>query len=448
MAKIKLTAGRIRDFECPADKAQAFLWDSEAPGLAVRATASTKAFIFQGRLNGKDMRLTIGDVRTWAIEGQGSAREEARRLQRLIDTGIDPRQDKQERAAIVEAKREDARRQDVTVSDAWAAYLADRRPKWGARHYLNHLNMTKEGGQPRKRGRRKGEPKTTMPGPLVPLLALKLPELDAEAVKAWLKPLAARTPTQAAQTYRALRAFVGWCADSPAYASITHKDACNSRMARDTLPKAKAKDDCLQREQLAAWFAGVRKIRNPVISAYLQTLLLTGPRRDELAGLQWGDVDFQWKSITIKDKVEGQRVIPLTPYVASLLAPLPRRKDKDGNPVPWVFSSPTAASGRLQEPRIQHVKALTDGGLPHISLHGLRRSFGTLSEWVEAPVGVVAQIMGHKPSALAEKHYRRRPLDLLRMWHVKIEGWMLEQAGLEQPKEEQAGLRLVKGEAA
>ena len=39
--------------------------------------------------------------------------------------------------------------------------------------------------------------------------------------------------------------------------------------------------------------------------------------------------------------------------------------------------------------------------------------------------------MGHKPSAIAEKHYRRRPLDLLRMWHVKIEAWMLEQAGIE-----------------
>ena len=70
----------------------------------------------------------------------------------------------------------------------------------------------------------------------------------------------------------------------------------------------------------------------------------------------------------------------------------------------------------------------------------MRRSFGTLSEWVECPVGVVAQIMGHKPSAIAEKHYRRRPLDLLRMWHV----WILEQAGIPQPEEVQQGLRLVK----
>ena len=56
-----------------------------------------------------------------------------------------------------------------------------------------------------------------------------------------------------------------------------------------------------------------------------------------------------------------------------------------------------------------------------------------MSEWVECPVGVVAQIQGHKPSAIAEKHYRQRPLDLLRQWHTKIEGWMLLEAGLEQP---------------
>ena len=56
-----------------------------------------------------------------------------------------------------------------------------------------------------------------------------------------------------------------------------------------------------------------------------------------------------------------------------------------------------------------------------------------MSEWVECPVGVVAQIQGHKPSAIAEKHYRVRPLDLLRLWHTRIEAKILEFAGLEQP---------------
>jgi integrase len=77
-----------------------------------------------------------------------------------------------------------------------------------------------------------------------------------------------------------------------------------------------------------------------------------------------------------------------------------------------------------------HRKALAAGGLPHVSLHGLRRSFKSLTEWVECPAGIVAQIMGHKPSATAEKHYTVRPVDLLRLWHEKIEAWMLDQAGV------------------
>lgn len=447
MARINLTAGRIRAFT--TDKSQAFLWDSVAPGLAVRATppsktnpAGLKAFIFQAELpSGNSARVTIGDVQAWGID---EAREEARRLQTLIDQGIDPRQQKRERTAAAEVKREEARRQDVTVADAWADYIAARRHKWSARHLADHENLARLGGEDWKRGTGKIEP-----GPLAALMPEKLASLSPESVADWLGKETARRPTYAALGYRLLRAFLRWCATRAEYRASVNLEAVGSRVAKDHVPRAKAKEsDCMQREQLASWFKSVREIGNPVIAAYLQGLLLTGARREELAGLTWADVDFQWKSLTIRDKVEGERIIPLTPYLASLLYALPRRKDADGEPVPWVFSSPTAASGRIQEPRIAHLRALKAAGLPHLSLHGLRRSFGTLAEWVEAPTGVVAQIMGHKPSAIAEKHYRRRPLDLLRMWHVRIEAWMLEQASIAQPAEDAQGLRVVKGKTA
>lgn len=61
----------------------------------------------------------------------------------------------------------------------------------------------------------------------------------------------------------------------------------------------------------------------------------------------------------------------------------------------------------------------------------MRRSIGTLSEWVEVPAGIVAQIIGHKPSAIAEKHYIQRELDLLHMWYVKIEAGIIEQTGID-----------------
>ncbi len=187
--------------------------------------------------------------------------------------------------------------------------------------------------------------------------------------------------------------------------------------------------DCLQKEQLKIWFSAVRSLNNPIASAYLQVLLLTGARREEIASLRWSDVDFKWSSMRIKDKIEGERIIPLTPYVSELLSALAQFPNSDVNKEGWVFRS-NSKSGKIIEPRSAHNRALARAELPHISLHGLRRSFGTLAEWVEVPTGIVAQIMGHKPSALAEKHYRRRPLDLLRKWHEKIERWNLQQANI------------------
>jgi integrase len=449
-----LTPERIRGYSCPPGKGQAFFWDEKAPGLGIRATeAGAKSFIFEAKLNRQTIRITIGSAKNWPLESvwtgkgqekreiQRGAREEANRLQSLIDQGTDPRQEKAEKIAEVAAKRHEAERAEVTVNEAWTAYIAERSPKWGEAHKSHHENFMAEGGKKRKSGRKRGEPELTKPGILRPFLALRLDELDANQVKAWLEREAPRVPTLTNQAYRALRAFIRWCADRPAYQGIVIADACNPRTARDTLPKLRPKDDCLQREQLRPWFEHVRQIRNPVISAFLQAALLTGARREELAALRWEEVDFKWCAMTIRDKVEGQRVIPLTPYVASILLQLPRRNG-------WVFSAKTGKTGRLQEPRAQHNKALIAGGLPALSIHGLRRSFGTLAEWVETPAGISAQIMGHKPSALAEKHYRRRPIDLLRLWHTKIEAWILEQAGIEQPKEAEAGLKLVSNTAA
>lgn len=142
--------------------------------------------------------------------------------------------------------------------------------------------------------------------------------------------------------------------------------------------------------------------------------------------LQWSDVDFKWNRISILGKGSVPRDIPLTPYVATLLNSLPRKNQ-------WVFSAKTGKTGRLQSPTKAFQKMMARAEIEGLSLHGLRRSFSTLSEWLEAPSGIIAQIQGHMPSAIAEKHYKKRPLDLLRMWHVKIEAWILDQAGLDQP---------------
>jgi hypothetical protein len=69
-----------------------------------------------------------------------------------------------------------------------------------------------------------------------------------------------------------------------------------------------------------------------------------------------------------------------------------------------------------------------------------------LTEWLEIPAGVVAQLEGHKPSATAEKHYKRRPIDLLRVHAQRIEKWILAEAGIEfDAAAEPTALRVVGG---
>ena len=476
MARVQFTAGRVSGFTCPADKAQAFLWDVAAPGLGLRTTPKGKpAYIFQGTRGGKSVRLTIGSPDAWTIE---QARAKAREFQRQIDDGDNPAEVKREAIAAKEAERQQkqadaaaqrlqAERDAMTFGEVWTVYLVERRPHWSERHYLSHLEKASPGGVPSK-ARGMGD-KLTKPGPLASLLPLALKDLDAPTIEAWAAREGKTRPSSARLAWRQLSVFLNWAAEQPQYAAILPaRNPAKTKKAREALGKATAKQDALQREQLPGWFQAVRQIENPTIAAALQFMLLTGCRMNEALSLRWEDVNFKWKGITLHDKVEGERTIPLTPYVSHLLVGLPRRNE-------WVFASAralqmdahnvrrravkaakrgtvatdgdmqeTSESGRISKPNAPHARACAVAGIEGLTLHGLRRSFGTLSEWLDVPVGVVAQIQGHKPSATAEKHYRVRPLDLLRVHHERVEAWILEQAGVPfVPQAEPGKLRVV-----
>ena len=428
----ELTAGLIERLTCPAGKLQTFMRDTKAPGLRVRATPASsknpegiKAFVFEAKLNRQTIRRTIGDVRAWTIE---AARAEANRLRVTLDAGTDPRELERDRQAAKAATVAAAVAQvatdklaAVTVGEAWAAYLADRKPRWGELHYKDHVKLSRAGGVPCKRGTDgRG---VTIDMPLHSLMHLPVRDLTAPVIEAWATKEAQTRPTSARLAWRLLKGFLGWCNEQPAYAGLVSGNPAKTKKSREAFGKAGVKQDVLQRGQLGPWFESVQRIQNPIIGAALQVMLLTGARPGEVLALRWADVNTKWKGIEIHDKVEGRRIIPLTPYVAHLMAGLPRRNEQ-------IFSSATAKAGALTAPRKHHVGACTVAGIDGLTLHGLRRSFKSLTEWLEIPAGVVAQLMGHKPSATAEKHYTVRPLDLLRVHHEKIEAWILEQAGI------------------
>lgn len=413
--KLNFTASKVVAFACDAGRSQTIYWDAKTPSLGLRVTPTgNRSYIFEAWFAGKSLRITIGDISSWSLSG---AQAEARRLKVLTDQGIDPR----EQAAKIKAATVSKRLQGIQGLIVWDEYILERKSRWGGRHLADHIDMARTGGERVTRGLKAGQSSIKEPGILFSLLTQPLSDISKDKVSKWIKIEALKRPARARLALSALKAFMTWAGDQERYVALVDTSACD-RLTRE-LPPKKAKDDCLQKEQLPLWFEAIKSIKNPVISAYLQILLLTGARRNELAGMKWGDVDLTWNTAIIRDKVKGTRVIPITPYVGSLIASLEKVNE-------YVFASEGSLSGHITEPRKGHKAAIDATTIPHLTIHGLRRSFGTLAEWVECPAGISAQIMGHKPSAIAEKHYRKRPIDLLRQWHAKIEEFILQEAGV------------------
>ena len=154
MTTLKLTGAKVDKAKPEPGRAQTFIWDSATPGLALRITQTGgKAYIFESRFNGKTLRMTIGDAKSW---GLSDAQAEARRLQTMIDAGQDPRQVKAEKIAKAEAAKEQAKAEEIRnsllVQSAWDEYVAKKSPRWSQHHIIDHAKVASPGGEPKKRG--------------------------------------------------------------------------------------------------------------------------------------------------------------------------------------------------------------------------------------------------------------------------------------------------------
>ncbi|MES2977912.1 MAG: tyrosine-type recombinase/integrase [Pseudomonadota bacterium] len=445
-----LTHGLLDRAECPPGLPFVLLRCADKKGLRLRITkAGGKHWQFETRVKGKLFTRSLGE---WDAISIGKAQEEAHRLRGQTESGKDPRdierqadeaeaakaaaeqaaQEAQAAAALAASVAAAAR--NLTVGDVWPNYLEEGRPKrrdaWKPRYLADLKEMAAPGGVPKKRGQG-----VTRPGPLYPLLAMRLCEVNEDTLKDWIDGEAKSGKHQAARALMMFRGFMRWCSSKPQYRAMTDRDAGRAAAILESLPGKSQRSDALEDAQVSGWWSGVEQLNNRTASVYLRALLLTGARREEMAALKWSHVDFRWSKLTIADKVDATRTIPLTPYLAQLLATLPRTSE-------FVFAS-TGKAGRIMDTRASHTTALLSAGITGLTIHGLRRSFSLLGEAAGAPAGAIAQVMGHRPSGTAES-YRPRSVDALRPYLAKIEAHILNRAGVSfDPQVEPGKLRAV-----
>jgi hypothetical protein len=105
MVREKITDQLVRKLVPPDNGNQSIIRDAMINGFAVRITSKAHvSFIFNYVSNAVQRRMTIGSPPSWSV---AAAREEAKRLRRLVDTGCDPLQER------VTARNEE------TLSELW-----------------------------------------------------------------------------------------------------------------------------------------------------------------------------------------------------------------------------------------------------------------------------------------------------------------------------------------
>ena len=181
----------------------------------------------------------------------------------------------------------------------------------------------------------------------------------------------------------------------------------------------------IQPHQIAAWWDAVTRLRNTTHRDYFITLLLTGLRKEEARTLQWADVDFQARTLTVHGtKNHSSHTLPMGPYLASLL----NARERLG---PSVFTSTQGQIGNLRYSLEGVAKA---SGIKFM-IHDLRRTFATLAESLDIPSYALKRLMNHKTQGDVTGGYLVITTERLRAPMEKIEDFVLKAAKVRESAE-------------
>ncbi|MBW7887414.1 MAG: site-specific integrase [Bacteroidetes bacterium] len=150
----------------------------------------------------------------------------------------------------------------------------------------------------------------------------------------------------------------------------------------------------LTQEELNKFIFSTRKHYPHLLPLFI-FYFLTGIRRSEAFRLEWQDIDFERKLITVKNtKAKRPRFIPLTPMAEKIL------KDRKDSPKPFEIElDKEIAAGFRPLNRIS-----TFAEIDHVTLHDLRRSFATYMA-AHLSEKILQQLVGHEDYSVTDVFY-------------------------------------------
>lgn len=391
---LRITKSFVDKIELPqatpeGKTAQAFYRDSVISGFGLRVTSGgAKSFIIEKRVFGKVKRITLGRYGNITVE---QARKEAMNFLGQVATGKDPVAEKKARQA-----------EQVTLKEVFEDYLASRkslRPST-VKDYKHTLSKAFSDWQDKP-----------------------LTDITKDMVELRHRTLGKGSQARANNAMRVLRAIFN-------HAKAKYEDSKGNPVITvnpvERLSQTRAwytierKRTLIKPHELGDWFAATMQLNNETTRHYLYLVLFTGLRRSEASRLQWDDVDFEDKTLTINETKNHQvHVLPLSDFLYELL--IKRFENKTG---PYVFPS-ESERGYLIEPRTA-VKRVSELSGVKFTMHDLRRTFITIAESLDIPGYALKRLLNHKDSNDVTAGYIVSNVDRLRIPMQQITDFIIK----------------------
>lgn len=292
-SKLKLTKTAVERLT-PVEGQQVVYWDTDITGFGVRVSpGGSRAFFYQGRLNGKLRKITIGKLGRVTAE---AARKEAKRIQSMMELGQDPSPKKADSAGA------------ATFGDLLNGYveLLESQGKLSARNVKNQIAS---------------DIKTPFPR----LWSKPAAEIDLDdCMKVVGRLVDARKPRQADKIRSYIRTAFSKAINArgnvnmPASMrrlNIIHNPARDMSKVEGS---SKAKERALTLAEFRAYWRRVKGLPEPHRSLAMLHVLTGGQRQQQLARVTLRDIDRDAPSMQILD-YKGRRteprihIIPLLP---------------------------------------------------------------------------------------------------------------------------------------
>jgi integrase len=358
--------------------ADGFLWDGEQTGFGVKATpAGKKVFIVQYRIGGragKTQRVTVGAYGAVTLT---HARKAAKEILGKAATKIDVAREYRQ------LKRDKRKEKDAgTLRGAIERYV-ELNQKGG--RYWTH-----------KKARLLG---SDMKG----ILDKPVRSIAHKDMLAVLDKVRARSENAARLLLVDLRPFFKW--------AVPRIPLDSNPMTDIEPPKpTESRERVLEDFEVRAMWQAASGMAWPFASIY-RLLLLTGARREEVAGMPWGELDLYsalWQIPGARTKNGRPHRVPLMPPTVALLDPAAIAAAKTGLGYPdsqLVFSTtgktPPSGWSKAKRALDASMKELLGTRFKEWRVHDLRRTCATGMEDLGIPTHIVETALNHVSGAKA-----------------------------------------------